>query len=141
MSCYTCKKSTVDGKANTDKEDPDQPECSEKYKKTCPLGTEICVSGNMESNQDGKNVEVIEYIKDCGAQSMSSCKAFEANIAKFANMDQDMKGMKITKCNIESCKGDLCNKKSAKEVAALVSSAKAVAVNCFFASVVAYFLF
>ena len=112
ISCYTCMKRTMNGTANNDTDDPDQPECSDKYKKQCPLGTENCISGNIEVVADGVTMNM-EYFKDCSNMYMNDCETLEKTMKQASDTEE----AKINSCNIKSCKGDLCNSGSAKEVA------------------------
>ncbi|KAL5272317.1 hypothetical protein ACHWQZ_G000513 [Mnemiopsis leidyi] len=114
MSCYTCQKTTVNGIMIPD--DSSQPECSESNKKQCPLGTETCISGNVEMMMNGTTLNM-EYIKDCGNSYLSNCDTLEDYMKMAMSMGNEAGDLKINSCNLESCKGDLCNTKSAQEVA------------------------
>lgn len=136
ISCYACKKSTVNGGPNTDPDDPDQPECSETYKKKCPLGTEFCWSGNMEMTVGEQKMDM-EYVKDCGSGPFRSCDAFSEMIKQSASFSAEAASMKMTACNIKTCDGDLCNTMTADEVKSYNSGITQV-LSCLLASVLVY---
>ena len=132
ISCYTCQKTTIDGKPNTDTSDPDQPDCSASNKMVCPIGTESCIMGNIAGEEDGKKMEM-EYFKACGSSGMSSCDSFEKMLALAGSEST----FKMNKCNIKSCTGDLCNTGTAAEVAAY-SHATSLLANGFLTSLIIY---
>ena len=112
MSCYSCKKSLIDGVPNTDVEDPDQPNCSEK--KMCPAGTTSCISGNMVTEWGGKTIENV-YYKDCGSVfDGESCGGIQKAI-EYAGLEESVSA-ELKRCNLKKCDGNMCNDESAEEI-------------------------
>ena len=142
FSCYTCHKSTEDGKPDSGY--PDQPECW-KYKEKCDLGSNVCVEGNMAVTMIGDKKRKMEYFKGCGSNLVRDCVAFEEEIRqpcgtvdhrdcdvfeanwKINVSDSEVNQTKINSCSIIACEGNLCNTMTTH------------VLSCFLASVLIYF--
>lgn len=73
-----------------------------------------CVKADIKAEKSGVSGEV--FVKGCATSSQCS----EKNCKKFSPL------MKITKCEVDCCKGDLCNGAQVPMVSAIMLLACAI---------------